>query len=410
MDDHQSAYRPDYSVETLLTNLSDDILREMDKGNVTVVVLLDMSAAFDTVDHPILIKRLESRGVTGSALEWFKSYLTNRTQYVTVDQAKSKSTKVVFGVPQGSVGGPFLFSLYLQSLGDVIKSNDVQYHCYADDIQLYVSFPPSSVGLKSAKDQLEKCIKEIKMWMNSNGLKLNENKTELIVFGSTSMLSKINAHNISLCVGENNIQSVNKVRNLGVIFDSNMSFNNQISNISRSIRYQLRNLSFIRKSLTKDATEKLIHALISSRLDFCNSVLSGLPLQQINRLQSLQNSAARLLTLTKKTSHITPILRTLHWLPVQKRIQFKILMLVYRAIHHLAPKYMQDSLIMYRPTRSLRSSNSLFLQVPRTVHSWGDNAFSHMGPTLWNRLPISLRNAPTLQTFKQHLKTYLFDL
>ena len=207
--------------------------------------------------------------------------------------------------------------------------------------------------------------------MNSNGLKLNENKTELIVFGSTSMLSKINAHNISLCVGENNIQSVNKVRNLGVIFDSNMSFNNKISNISRSIRYQLRNLSFIRKSLTKDAAEKLIHALISSRLDFCNSVLSGLPLQQINRLQSLQNSTARLLTLTKKTSHITPILRTLHWLPVQKRIQFKILMLVYRAIHHLAPKYMQDSLIMYRPTRSLRSSNSLFLQVPRTVHSWG---------------------------------------
>ena len=211
-------------------------------------------------------------------------------------------------------------------------------------------------------------------------------------------------------VGDNDIQSAANVRNLGVISDSNMSLNNQISNISRSVRYQLRNLSFIRKCLTKDATEKLIHALISSRLDFCNSLLSGLPFQQINRLQSLQNSAARLVTLTKKTTHITPILKSLHWLPVQKRIKFKILILVYRAIHQLAPKYIEDSLHIYRPSRSLRSSNSLLLQVPRTFHTWGDHSFSHMGPTLWNSLPFSLRNAPTLSTFKKHLKTYLYDL
>ena len=236
--------------------------------------------------------------------------------------------------------------------------------------------------------------------MGLNGLKLNENKTECIVFGSKSMLSKINSHKLSLHVGDNDIQSAAKVRNLGAIFDSNMSFNNQISNISRSVRYQLRNLSFIRKCLTKDATEQLIHALISSRLDFCNSLLSGLPFQQINRLQSLQNSAARLVTLTKKTTHITPILKSLHWLPVQKRIKFKILIFVYRAIHHLAPKYIQDSRHIYRPSRSLRSSTSLLLQVPRTFHTWGDHSFSHMGPTLWNSLPFSLRNAPTLLTFK----------
>ena len=382
----------------------------MDKGNVTAVVLLDMSAAFDTVDHPILTNRLKSFGVTGSALEWFKSYLSNRTQYVVVGETKSESTPVTFGVPQGSVGGPMLFSLYLQPIGNIIKSHNLKFHCYADDIQLYVSFTPTSTGLSNAKEILENCIDDIRVWMGLNGLKLNENKTEFIVFGSKSMLSKINSHKLSLHVGDNDIQSAAKVRNLGVIFDSNMSFNNQISNISRSVRYQLRNLSFIRKCLTKDATEKLIHALISSRLDFCNSLLSGLPFQQINRLQSLQNSAARLVTLTKKTTHITPILKSLHWLPVQKRIKFKILILVYRAIHHLAPKYIQDSLHIYRPSRSLRSSNSLLLQVPRTFHTWGDHSFSHMGPTLWNSLPFSLRNAPTLSTFKKHLKTYLYDL
>ena len=159
-----------------------------------------------------------------------------------------------------------------------------------------------------------------------------------------------------------------------------MTFNDQISNISKSVRYQLRNLSFIRKCLTKDATEQLVHALISSRLDFCNSLLSGLPVQQISRLQSLQNSAARLVTLTSKTAHITPILKSLHWLPVQKRIKFKILILVYRAIHHLAPKYIQDSLQIYRPSRSLRSSNSLLLQVPRTFHTWGITLFLTWAP------------------------------
>ena len=382
----------------------------MDRENVTAYVFSDMSAAFGTVDHPILTNRLRSFGVTGTALEWFKSYLSNRTQYVVVGETKSESTPVSFGVPQGSVGGPMLFSLYLQPIGNIVRSHDIKFHCYADDIQLYVSFTPSSKGLSDAKGKLEKCIDDISIWMGLNGLKLNENKTELIVFGSKCMLSKINSHDLSIQVGDNDIQSATKVRNLGVIFDCNMTFNDQISNISKSVRYQLRNLSFIRKCLTKDATEQLVHALISSRLDFCNSLLSGLPVQQISRLQSLQNSAARLVTLTSKTAHITPILKSLHWLPVQKRIKFKILILVYRAIHHLAPKYIQDSLQIYRPSRNLRSSNSLLLQVPRTFHTWGDHSFSHMGPTLWNSLPFSLRNSPTLSTFKIRLKTYLFAL
>ena len=142
---------------------------------------------------------------------------------------------------------------------------------------------------------------------------------------------------------------------------------------------------------------------------FCNSIFYGLPLQQTQRLQSLQNSSARLLTFTRKTAHITPVLKSLHWLPVLKRIQFKILMLVHRAIHNMSPEYIIDSILEYNPPRTLRSSSSQLLQVPRTVHSWGDRSFSHAGPTLWNNLPPFLRNIPSYTAFKEQLKSYLFN-
>ena len=146
------------------------------------------------------------------------------------------------------------------------------------------------------------------------------------------------------------------------------------------------------KYLTKSAAEQLIHALISSRLDFCNSLFCNLPQKEMIRMQRLQNRAASLLTYTKKTMHITPVLHSLHWLPVHKRITFKTLLLVYRTLHKLASSYLQNTLNVYKPSRNIRSSTSQALQIPQIKHSWGNEcAFSHVGPKIWNSLPMSLR-------------------
>ena len=161
--------------------------------------------------------------------------------------------------------------------------------------------------------------------------------------------------------------------------------------------------------MTRSAAEQLIHALISSRLDFCNSLFCNLPQREINRLQVLQNRAARLLTFTKNTSHISPVLRSLHWLPVKKRIAFKILLLVYRTLNKSAPTYLQDILSPYNPSRTLRSSSSNKLQTPRVKHSWGERTFSYLGPKLWNELPSSLRKSSSLDKFKSSLKSHLFS-
>ena len=149
-DPRQSAYRPGHSVETLLVNLTDSILREMDSGNVTALIMLDMSSAFDTVDHSTLIHRLKLLGIKDTALDWFVSYLSDRSQYVRIGNSTSGKTVLMFGVPQGSVGGPLLFSLYLQPISMIFQKHAVNYHCYADDIQLYVSFQPTMPSLPLA--------------------------------------------------------------------------------------------------------------------------------------------------------------------------------------------------------------------------------------------------------------------
>ena len=202
----------------------------------------------------------------------------------------------------------------------------------------------------------------------------------------------------------------NIARNLGVIFDQNLTFKSHISYVAKSVRLQLRNMSFIRKYLSKSAAELLIHSLISSRLDFSNSHLSNLPLKEIAKLQRLQNSAARLLTYTKKYDHITPVLRSLHWLPVEKRISFKILLLMHHILYSSAPAYLQNSISFYRPARNLRSSEKQMLTVPQVKHSWGNRAFSVVGPKLLNSLPITLRQISSTESFKSSLKTYLFNI
>ena len=373
--------------------------------------MLDMSSAFDTVDHSILIQRLKSFGIKGTVLDWFISYISDRSQYVKVGQFTSGKTTMTCGVPQGSVGGPLLFSLYMQPISKIFQKHSIKYHCYADDIQIYLSFKPTMSSLSSAVAKLEACLEDLRSWLISNGLKLNDDKTEFLLFGTKHMLRKVDYQSCHIHIGTTCITPTKTARNLGVIFDQEMSFLNHITHVQQTVRYQLRNLSFIRKCLSKSAAEILIHALISSRLDFANSLLYNLPKRDVTKLQRLQNSAARLLTLTKKSESISPILHSLHWLPVDKRIIFKILLLIHHSVYSLSPTYLRNSIPKYIPTRNLRSSSdTLLLQIPRIKHVWGERAFSVMGPKLWNELPLQLRQLSQTEKFKSQLKTYLFFL
>ena len=404
----QSAYQDGHSTETALLCVQSDILQAIDKQNIVLLVLLDLSAAFDTIDHSLLLRRLSDRiGIKGQALEWFRSYLSERLQSVTVEGETSHSVPLAYGVPQGSVLGPILFTIYVSPLGDIMRRHKVSFHTYADDTQIYLSFKPSASVDENVK-VIQECITDIRSWMIENMLKLNEEKTEILVIGTKQQLKKINVPEIIIngCA----VQPSDTVRNLGVLFDKHMSMEPQVSAICKSTFHHLRNIRKIRKFLDRTSTETAIHALVGSRLDNCNSLLYGITKQQIQRLQRVQNTAARVITMTRKYDHITPILRELHWLPIQERIQFKCLCLTYKAIHGMAPEYICDMVSHYKPTRSLRSASNLLLEVPSTrLVTCGDRSFNKAGPTLWNSLPIRVRSASTLNTFKRALKTYLFQ-
>ena len=212
----------------------------------------------------------------------------------------------------------------------------------------------------------------------------------------------------SLQIASSTINASTNARNLGIVFDNTFSMDNHIKNVCKSTFYQIRNINQIRKVLDHDTAATLVHALITSRLDNGNALLYGITEQQLNRLQLAQNAAARMLTRTKKFDHITPVLHRLHWLPIRYRIQFKLILLTWKALHDMAPSYICTLITPHVPSRRLRSSDKQLLSVPRTSTSYGDRAFCSSAPRLWNSLPSDLRFCDSLDTFKKTLKTHLF--
>ena len=276
--------------------------------------------------------------------------------------------------------------------------------------EIAILIEPSVVNMDSyVISRLTTCLAEIRQWMVLNFVKLNDDKTEYLVISSPHMQNKIVPQNLQ--VGCVSVPPSENARNLGVFFDQCMKMDKHISKVCQATYYQLRNISAIRSLLTRSAAESLIHSLVTSRIDFCNSLLVGLPSAMLNRLQGVQNAAARLLTGTKKYDHITPILTELHWLPIKYRIEFKILLLTFKAVHGLAPGYVTSLIEQRRLRPGLRSSGTgITLHVPIThLRGYGDRAFSSIAPRLWNSLPSSLREIDSIDLFKSSLKTHLFQ-
>ena len=406
----QSAYKPLHSTETALLKVKNDILMSMNQQHVTLLVLLDLSAAFDTIHHDKLIQRLESDcGVAGNALSWFKSYLSDRFQRVSVNGGLSKEFPLCQGVPQGSCLGPLLFIIYTRKLFDIVERHLPQVHCYADDTQLYVSFRPNqSAEADAALKSMTDCISDVRGWMISDNLMLNDDKTEFLILGTRQQLAKVNIDNIK--VGSAKVSPVSAVRNLGSWFDSQLTMSSHINKLCSVAFYHLCNIRRIRKYLSQETAGTLVHAFITSRIDYCNSLLYGLPSNQLAKIQRVLNASARLVCNAPRFCHITPIMCDLHWLPIRARINFKVLLLTFKALHGLAPQYLQ-SLISAKTSRyNLRGSNTLLLTMPsvKSKATLGDRAFAIAAPSLWNSLPSELRSITCLTSFKAHLKTFLF--
>jgi len=214
---------------------------------------------------------------------------------------------------------------------------------------------------------------------------------------------------ISVCVGDAVLTPKHHVRNLGVIFDQHLLLTDQINLVCRTCYNNIRNIGRIRRFISADATKALMQGLVLSRLDYCNAMYGGLASTLIMKLQRVQNMAARIITQTDKYDHITPVLIDLHWLPIARRIQFKILVYTYKSLNALAPEYLCDMVKVYKPRRSLRSATTGALVVPRSKTIFYGNAqFNVLSATLWNSLPANVIQSQSLLSFRKELKTHLF--
>jgi hypothetical protein len=409
----QSAYRMGHSTETALLKVHSDIMEALDSGSVAVLLLIDLSAAFDTIDHSILLQRLENVfGITGIALLWIKSYLSSRQQQVIINGSRSTPAQLNYGVPQGSVLGPKLFTMYTQPLGELIRKHHLSVHFYADDTQIYITFRPQCrQSQQEALLKLMDCVKSIRIWMASNMLKLNDNKTEVLLVSSKFKPLVGTLHEFNISVGDATVEPQTSVHNLGVIFDRHMVFDKHINNICRTAYMHIRNIGRIRRYITQDTTRSLVQSIIMSRLDYCNSLLINIPATLTNKLQRVQNICARLITGAKRHEEITPVLCDLHWLPIVRRSQYKLLVYVYKAIHRTAPKYLTDMLDIYQPSRSLRSETKMYIR-PVTVKNvtYGERQFGWCAAMLWNNLPQHIKESLSISIYKKSLKTHFFLL
>ncbi len=405
----QSAYRKCHGTETALLRVHNDITRSLDHQQGTFLVLLDLSAAFDTIDHQILYKRLQSNcGITGDCLKWVQSYLSNRSQSVVIKGECSRNVQLEYGVPQGSVLGPQFFITYSKPIAAIARRYGLGVHLYADDTQLYAAFKlGSEEEEEQARTRIQNCVCEIKQWMTANKLKLNDDKTELLVFAPSQQRKNISSQEVQIC--DSKILASKSARNLGVMFDNTMSMAEHVKITCQAAYYQIHNINSIRRCLDRKSCETLVNGLVTSRLDNSNSLLYGVNNYLLDKLQRVQNTSARIITFTPKRDHITPILKELHWLPIRKRIEYKILVITWKSLNNCSPDYIKELITPYVPSRHLRSAGYNNLKIPRTFSSYGDRAFSVAAQRLWNALPLEIRETDSITAFKSRLKTFLFN-
>ena len=410
----QSAYRSKFSTETALVRIHNDIINAIDQGDIAGLVLLDLSAAFDTVDHSVLINVLHERfGICDDALNWMASYIMDRSQVVQINSAQSKCHHLDCGVAQGSVLGPRQFIAYVEDVDQVFSLHGITNYGYADDMQcLKRCHPTQSHSIVSS---FKNTINDVSDWCSSRRLQLNAHKTELIWFGSSTNMRHLDSSDPKIVLDDSTtIQSAQVVRNLGVFFDNELTMREHISRVTKSCFYhKLRRLKTIRRHLGRDVTKCLVCSFILSRLDNCNALLAGLPASSLAPLQRVQNAAARLVLDLKSSDHITAALMELHWLPIKQRIAYKLCVLVHKSRHQLAPDYLTElfTTIADVPSLStLRSATDGKISVPRTRLQFGERAFAVAGARQWNSLPAQLRSVDDYILFKSRLKTHLFCL
>ena len=378
------------------------------------MLLLDLCAAFDTLDHDNLLERLNNYcRVSGKALDWFASFLSEIAQSIQIASWSSTPLLVPFGVPQESVFEGDLFLELVSTLPAATSVTGVTVDQFFDDTQARVSFKPTSDGSEqqSAFNSLSSWAANANIWYIRNRVKLNSPKSTIIVTNTKRRTSKQSAAlpvPPPFSIDGTPVEPSTEAKNLGVIFDNQLSMALHIRQVCKTSFYHIWRIGRIRHLIDTATTKCLINAFVLSRIDYANSLYLGLPGDLLDLLQRVLNAAARLTMKSRKCERITPHLKALKWLPVRQRIALKVAVTTYRCLNNTAPPYL--SKLLKVSSRDRRTAYSSDLLVPKTKSRLGDRAFSKAAPALWNSLPLAVKTSDTLGGFRSRVFKYLSDI
>lgn len=396
---YQSGFRPGHSTTTALVHITDDIRCGIENGNLTLLTLLDFSNAFNTVDFDILLGILSSLNISPTVIDFFRSYLCGRRQRVAVEGSYSSWSDTAAGVPQGGVLSPLLFAIFINSISSELLSS---YHLYADDLQIYSQAPPNEFS--EAVKMVNTDLARISEWSTAYGLKVNPTKTQVIVIGSPRLRCKITWTQIPPVVfNGTTIPYSDTVKDLGIVLDRDFSWGPQLGQVCRKTFASAKSLRRLRNFLPTATKIALAQSLLLPILDYADVSYPDLTEVQLDKLERLQNFSIRFIFGLRKYDHISEYRAKLKWLPIRLRRNTHILSLLYNILFNpTTPHYLKERFKFFHDTHSrpVRSSEELKLEMPQHASRAFDRSFTVLAVRLWNALPLTVRQAQSLASFK----------
>ena len=397
---YQFGFRKKHSTSLALIEIIDHMLNALDKGLYVCGVFVDLSKAFDTVDHSILLSKLSTYGVRGVAWSWFKSYLISRPQYVDLKGVTSSVTHSKCGVPQGSILGPLLFLIYMNDIANC--SEVLSFRLFADDTNIFMDGKNSTDIEQIINPELDKLAN----WLNANKLSLNLTKSKYMII-SSSRKEKLECN---LLLNNNPLDETNCIKYLGVYIDQNLTWSNQISIVSKKIAKNIGMISKLRHYVDLDTLRKVYFALVYPYLQYGAITWANTYKSRLTQLNVLNNKAVRLITFSHFQAHAPPLYKSLGILQLKDIVFIQIALFMYDYLNNHLPQAFQNYFMSSSETHSYetRYAGNLNYYLPNVNTNFGKFSLKFLGPKIWSCIDGNIKQS-SRSFFVKKLKRDILD-